>query len=80
MYVWSARSRLTPPRLVWHEPNYPEHEVVRYQRNRLRAFPQLGWKREGRVEGDRARRQRWAGRLGEWPHWRPDTQRPKRAS
>jgi hypothetical protein len=33
--LWSCRTRLTAPRLVWSDSNYAKHEVRRMERRQL---------------------------------------------
>jgi hypothetical protein len=70
--------------MIWLEHNYnePEYELRRQSRRArdLRLAVRLDWKPESKIENYRWERQRFAGRLGEWPHFKPDTRRPVRAS
>jgi hypothetical protein len=76
--LWSCRTRLTAPRLVWCGSNYPLHETRRMERRRLRGWTRLGQPREGRIEASRKQARMFGGRLGEWPLWRPDRHRRRR--
>jgi hypothetical protein len=77
MYAWASRDRLCSPRMVWLHPSYsfPRHERQRLRHRPLRAATRLDEDRGSRVEDSLWARQRYAGRLGEWPGWRPDRHR-----
>jgi hypothetical protein len=72
-YAWSARDRLCPPRMVWLERHHyhPEFEIARMRMRSLRAYNRVERPAESRVEADRWNRRRFAGRLGEWPLYKP---------
>lgn len=76
-YSWSSRDRLCPMRMVWLDYNYHEpcYEIKKLGRPHLRAYTRLDWIKENRIERHLWRRRAMAGRLGDWPNWRPDHQR-----
>ena len=68
-YAWNSRDRLCPPRMVWFKRNYhyPEFEIARMHKRRIRAYNRVERPAESRVKADRWNRQRFPGRTGEWP-------------
>jgi len=77
MFCWSSAGRLRPMRMVWMERNYndPRYSLIRWRKPALRTVPRMEWIREGKVEADRERRQRFPGKMGEWPRNRKPVQR-----
>ena len=71
-YGWSARDQLCPMRMVYDVPHDHLHDVVKWERRKLRRRPKLPFLRNAlsRVEEARQRHAFAAGRLGEWPVFR----------
>jgi hypothetical protein len=77
-YAWSARDRLCPVRLVWHNGNCPKFEIARSRKRSLRAYIRAQRPQESRIEADRWSRQRFAGLLGHWPLFSPPHERRRK--
>ena len=73
-YSWASRDRLCPMRMVWLDYNYgePIYEIKKLVRPFLRAETRVDRMSTSRIEFHSWRGARMAGRLGDWPLWRPD--------
>lgn len=68
MYGWSSVGRLRPMRMEWLPGNEdPKYELVKWRKPALRTVPRMEWCKVSKVEDDREMRQRFPGKMGEWP-------------
>jgi hypothetical protein len=80
-YSWFPGKRLAPYHIRWEDRSAPMsllEWLIAEKRRPLRAKPRLVKPRWSIWERRRTWHQHFAGRLGEWPRWRPDSHRPKR--